>query len=415
MRGSVIAVLCAIICICAAQECKVKRPVVLLPGIMGTIIQGSADIPPGTILPDSCPHQFEDQLMWIDLNELIHYKCLKDYFSSNFNPDTGKWERFPGMTFTTPKWGTTYAIYDLAPNGLAHGLFAYYRHMIDKFTSLGYVDGFNILGAGFDWKELPSDKFVNDLKELVEKAYTENNNTKVALVAHSMGGPVCHYFLCKVEKENKGWIEKYIHMFIPMAPAWMGAVRAFDFMLMGADEDLPIAGKYFAPLMRHLPGLWFLLPNKDAFPNTVLASTPSKTYLYDDMVQLFKDGNLSYVEEKLHASQQFYRDMVDNYDSLPYSNLTVREFLGRGKKTVIGLKFHEDIKPHDPDGAWESCSRIMGDGDETVPFQSAMYAAEKWMKAGYDVQTFTYDKMTHMGLVQDAEIIQKVVDFVCSN
>ena len=287
--------------------------------------------------------------------------------------------------------------------------------MIQKFESIGYVDGVNLFGAGFDWKQSPNDKWANDMKNLIEKAYETNNQTKVVLVTHSLGCPYSFYFLTKVEKENKGWIEKYIHMYVPMAPAWMGAVKAFDFMLLGVDVDVPIAGKYFAPLMRHLPSLWFLLPKKEAFPNTVLATTPSKYYLFDDMEDLFNAGNLSYVEGKLRASKGEYFDLIDDYNTLPYENLTVRQFMGCGKDTVVGLDFVEDIKPHDPDGTWESCKRVMGEGDQTVPVQSLTYAPNKWIERGYDVEVYKYSGLAHVELIQDKEVIEMVIALVCES
>jgi len=379
---------------------------------MGTVLHGTADIPAEKSIQNGCPRKFEDQLMWIDIKEVLHYSCLKEYFSSNFNPDTGKWERLPGIEFSVPRWGSTYAVDDLVPNGgLIH--ISYYKQMIEKFESLGFVDGVNIFGAGFDWKESPSDKWVNDVKNLIESAYDINNQTKVTLVTHSMGCPYSLYALTKIEKENKGWIEKYIHMYVPMAPAWMGAVKAFDFMLEGVDFDLPIAGKYFAPLMRHLPSLWFLLPKAEAFPDMVLATSPSKTYTFKDMEELFNDGNLSYVEGKLRDAKGAYFDLIDDYNTLPYDKLRVRQFMGCGKDTVVGLNFAEDIKPHDPDGTWESCKRVTGDGDHTVPIQSLVYAPNKWAEHGYDVEVYKFEGVSHVDLIQNEEAIEKVIELVC--
>jgi len=202
-------------------------------------------------------------------------------------------------------------------------------------------------------------------------------------------------------------------MYVPMAPAWMGAVKAFDFMLEGVDFDLPIAGKYFAPLMRHLPSLWFLLPKAEAFPDMVLATSPSKTYTFKDMEELFNDGNLSYVEGKLRDAKGAYFDLIDDYNTLPYDKLRVRQFMGCGKDTVVGLNFAEDIKPHDPDGTWESCKRVTGDGDHTVPIQSLVYAPNKWAEHGYDVEVYKFEGVSHVDLIQNEEAIEKVIELVC--
>jgi len=401
MNRNILFVLCALVVLCAAVK---KHPVVLMPGIMGTVLQATGDFPSAVTLPESCPHKFTNQLIWIDVKQTINYECFKNYFASNYNNKTGKWERVEGISFSVPKFGHTYAVDQLAPGALTANLVPYYHKMIQKFEDEGYVDGENIFGAGYDWKELPSDKWINDVKDLIEGAVTKNNGLKAVLVGHSMGGPFSYYFLMKMGDD---WIKKYIYMYVPMAPAWMGAVKALDFMLMGVDRDVPIAGKYFAPLMRHIPSLWFLLPWKEAFPGMTLATSPSKTYSFDHMENLLNDGNATDVEGKIADARKLFKPL-NLYEKIP--PVPVHCFIGRGKNTVISLKFKSDIKPHQPDGVWESASRIMGDGDGTVPIQSLTYVTDKWIKSGKgDVHVYTYDNMGHLPLIKDANVIKKVV------
>jgi len=410
MNKGLLFVLCAVvgvgICTPVNSKCSNLHPVILMPGIMGTSLHANADIPPTVDLPVHCPRQLTDQLVWIDLKELFHYSCLKDYFQETFNPKTGEWDPTPGIEFIIPKWPSVYAVDKLAPGSIVSFFVDYYHKLIEKFKSYGYVDEETIFGAGFDWKKAPSDKWVNDVKNLVEHAYEINNGTKVVLITHSMGGPVSYYFLMQQTPE---WIQKYLHMYIPIAPAWMGASKAFDYMLMGVDLNLPISGKGFAPLMRHLPGVWFLLPYAEAFPNMTLATSPSKNYTFDMLEELLNDGNMSFVEGKLKASRGMY-EKINNFERFP--GIPVREFMGHGKKTVQGLHFKEDIKPHDPDGEWEAATQIIGDGDETVPYNSLRYAADKWKNAGYDVELYEFDT-THMGILSDSTVMQKIVDLVC--
>jgi len=400
---------CAVVGICnAAESCANMHPIVLMPGMMGTVLHATANIPTSVELPDYCPRTFNDQLIWIDVKQFLHYKCLAYYFRGNYNPETDKWEEAEGMEFNVPKWGTLYAIDGLAPGSLVNPFISYYHQMIVKFKGLGYVDGENLFGAGFDWKEVPSEKLINDLKELIEKAVKKNNGSKVVLIAHSMGGPYMYYFLMR---QTPGWIKENVHMFIPIAPAWMGASKAFDYMLMGVDADVPLAGKYFAPLMRHIAGCWFLLPYAKAFPNMTLASTPSKTYTFDMLKDLLNDGNMSYVEGKLRASRKFYEDLKD-FERFP--GVPVREFHGYNKKTVYGLEFMNDIKPHDPDGMWEAASRIYGDGDATVPLPSLLYAVNKWKDKHEDVEVYSYKDLDHMDVIQDHGILEKIADLICT-
>jgi len=407
MNQAFLFVLCALVAICAGQEaqCKEMHPVMLMPGIMGTVLDANADFQSG--IPSDCPHQFKDQLIWIDIQEVINYKCLKSFFSSDYIPSKKDWQRIPGIEFVVPKWGSTYSVNTLAPGAVTSHLVPYYKNIIEKLESLGYKDGENLLGGGRDWKEMPTDTWVQKIKELIEGA-VKKSGSKAVLMGHSMGGPYSYYFLMKMGND---WVSKYIHMYIPLAPAWMGAVKALDCMLEGLDRDVPIAGKYFAPLMRHIPSLWFLLPQKDAFKNQVLATSPSKTYTFDDLEVLLNDGNASYVEGKLAATQGMFNKVVNYYEQVP--NVPVRSFIGYGKNTVKSFKFKEDIKPHDPDGTWESCSRINADGDGTVPIESLLYATDKWKKKGGDVQVYSFDGMGHLPLIKDSTVIQHIVSLFC--
>ena len=66
------------------------------------------------------------------------------------------------------------------------------------------------------------------MKKLVEETYSTNNNTKVHIVTHSMGGPVSLYFLNSMTYE---WKKKYIASFAPIAAPWSGSPKALRTMV----------------------------------------------------------------------------------------------------------------------------------------------------------------------------------------
>jgi len=401
-------VLCVLIAACAGQteQCKNMHPIVLIPGVMGTVLHASAKIPPGSDIPSSCPHNFKNQLIWIDIHEVINYKCLRYYFQSNYIPEKKEWQDIEGMETLVPKWGSTYAVSVLAPGALTASLVPYYRKMIEKLEDLGYKDGENLVGGGYDWKNMPKQEWLDKLKDLIE-GMVKKAGQKAVIVGHSMGCPFSYYFLRKMGDD---WVKKYIHMYAPMAPAWMGATKALDVMLEGLDRDLPVAGKYFAPMMRHVPSLWFLLPWKDAFKGDILAMSPHKNYTFDQLETLLNDGNASFVEGKLKATQGMFAEF-NNYEKPP--PVPIRAFIGHGKNTVTSLVFKDDIKPHAPDGSWESCTRIYGDGDGTVPIKSLVYVTDKWKTKGADLKVFMYNKMGHLPLIKDSYVIKDLIREIC--
>jgi len=280
--------------------------------------------------------------------------------------------------------------------------------MIKALEAIGYVDGENLLGGGYDWKSLPTNEWLGKMKDLIEGA-VKKSNSKAIVVGHSMGGPYSYYFLKQMGDE---WVSRYVYMYVPMAPAYMGAVKALDDMLEGFDHNVPIAGKYFAPLMRHIPSIYFLLPWKEAFKGMVLATTPSKTYTFDMLEEFLNAGNASFVKGKLASTQGEFYKRCQNYSVLP--NIPVRAFYSYGKDTPISLSFSSDIKPHDPDGEWESFTRVNGDGDGLIPFPSLVYATDKWMKMpNNDVKEFPYYGYSNLPFIRETLVINDIVAQFC--
>jgi len=281
--------------------------------------------------------------------------------------------------------------------------------MIETLKSIGYVEGVNLFGAGYDWKNTLSDNYLKELQVLIEKA-VKSTGSKAVLITHSMGCPFSYYFLRRMGDD---WVQQNIHMYIPIAPAWMGAVKALDMMLMGLDNSFPIAGKFFAPLMRHIPSIYFLLPKAEAFPNMVVASTPSKNYTFENLADILIDGNITDARDRIYAARWQFDKYCNNYEEPP--PVPVRGFVANGKNTVIKLEFAKDFQPHGPDGDWEDVkNRQYEDGDGTVPLRAALYALEKWKNAGHDVEVQIFvAKDGHVGILKDPELVEKVIEQFC--
>jgi lysophospholipase-3 len=85
---------------------------------------------------------------------------------------------------------------------------------------LNYTRGVNIRGAPYDWRKSPNeyDVFYKNLTRLVEETFELNNQTKVMLVAHSMGNLVTLYWLNNFV--NQEWKDKYIKNFVSLSAPW---------------------------------------------------------------------------------------------------------------------------------------------------------------------------------------------------
>lgn len=68
---------------------------------------------------------------------------------------------------------------------------------------------------------LPSNNSFS-LQGLIEDTYKSNNNTRVVVISHSLGGLTMSTFLHSVSKQ---WKDKYIHAWVSAAGVFGGAVK----------------------------------------------------------------------------------------------------------------------------------------------------------------------------------------------
>jgi len=413
MNACVVALIVFALCVCGTHaeykfgECQKGHPVVMVPGIFGTVLNIEADIPSSVSVPWYCKRKISETRLWINAAMQIELPCFYTYIGENFSIEKKKWEHAEGVNITVAKWGTTYAVDTLDPSALLKKAIPYYHDMIEALKKVGYIDGVNMVGGGYLWHEVPTDEWAHRLMSLVEDMYSKNGNTPVIMVCHSMGAPFSYFMLQTAGDE---WIKKYIHKLIYVAPAWMGSLNALNFMFDGFDHAIPIAGKVLAPLSRHIPTVWMLLPWADAFKGDTMATSPSKNYTFDMLAELLKDIGADYVDEKLESTMGIY-SKYNNYAKPP--PVPVITHLGTGLKTVESIYFKKDLKPCDPDGTWTEDGRNYGDGDGTVPIKSLKYPTEKWAAMGVDVKTYYHDGGEHVKMLYDPDIIQSVVDEAC--
>lgn len=73
-------------------------------------------------------------------------------------------------------------------------------------------------------------EFFVKLKTLIEETFSINNQSKVTLITHSMGGPMALYFL---QKQSKKWKDTYVERMVTLAAPWGGAVKAIKVFAIG--------------------------------------------------------------------------------------------------------------------------------------------------------------------------------------
>ena len=99
-------------------------------------------------------------------------------------------------------------------------------------VSAGYVRGKSVRAAPYDFRYAPhsSTKYFTALKALIQDTYSTNNNQKVTLVSHSLGGLYGLYFL---RQQPQAWKDKYISGFVSINTPWTGVTSVMRLFASG--------------------------------------------------------------------------------------------------------------------------------------------------------------------------------------
>ena len=123
--------------------------------------------------------------------------------------------------------------------------------------------------------------YFDALRALVEEMYNVSNEP-VALVVHSMGGPMSLYFLNVVVTQE--WKDKYIKVYIPLSGAWAGAGVSLEAVVSAL---LPSRFPSLIEVRRSIEALYWLMPRAEAYGDQVLVQTPTTNYTAKEYQQMF--------------------------------------------------------------------------------------------------------------------------------
>ncbi|MFN6461713.1 MAG: lipase/acyltransferase domain-containing protein [Nostoc sp. DedVER02] len=132
----------------------------------------------------------------------------------------------------------------------------------------------NLLAAPYDWRTSPKGleqryKYFSNLKSGIETLYTGNGNTRVVIIAQSLGNRVTQYFLEWIKKDNallgQAWIDKHIERYIAVSAPWLGAPLAIR--LVSTDDGFALGGAKLSGIKKALQSfssIPWLLPITEA-------------------------------------------------------------------------------------------------------------------------------------------------------
>lgn len=394
----------------ALAGCPRKHPVVLFPGIFGSVLEGFADnIPSSVVLPSRCPRSFGTRRLWISAPEFLpgEWSCFKTYFALEWDAEMKQWYSIPGIEIQPAKFGQVEGVESLDPSWLWGTVSRYFYTMIKGLEEVGYVRNRDIFAASYDWRKNPNTAWLFQIKLLIENI-TASSGTRAVLISHSMGSPRAAYFVSQMTDQ---WRTKHIERHVAIAPAWMGAMDAVQAMFSGWNSGIPLSGSFFAPLARRIGSSWSLFPRAAAWPKGAIAvQSPSQNWTYSQLVDLVEQAGTQHAQDKLDRANA-YLDAMEDYLELP--GIPVSCIVSKDSKTITALRFASDIKKSPEDGSWQHPKAIEGEGDGTVPLESLLFACNRWASLGADVN-ITFRKGGHFALIKDRDVITDVVRLSCT-
>ena len=226
--------------------------------------------------------------------------------------------------------------------------------------------------------------------------YKDNNNTKVTIVVHSMGGPVSLYFFNNIVTQE--WKNTYIHSYITLAGAWSGGNDIIRNLLSGPNDNsllqTRVGNEELRSLYRTFPSFYLLLPRASVWNNTVLVSTPTRNYTASDYQQLFND-----IGYPLGFTQFSEIGM-----GWPAPNVATYCFYGLGVPTPMSFTYGSVFPNAAPTVTY-------GDGDNAVNKPSSEVCL-RWANSGYPFKRTVFQGVDHSRITTDKAVLESIANIV---
>jgi len=353
------------------------HPVILVPGLGGSQLEARQTIWKPWSTPTLC-RKIGWFSAWVNtmrmscsnVTPLCPLNCTVDDLRLVYDEATHTTSNSPGVEVRVPGFGSTETVEYLVPNRfgqhISHKHSNYYKTIADALVELGYTRDVNIRGAPYDFRKAPHEMgdFFEDLVKLIEDTYTLNGNSRVILMAHSMGNLYSLYLLNRMSQE---WKDTYIQSFVAIAAPWGGAVKPVKAMVSGDNMDAVISlGEHdlvlvdttvIRPLERSMPSMAWLMPSEGFWQDDeVLVKAPHYNYTVADYRRLFQD--IGFMD-----GWSMRQDTSELLLDLSPPGVEVFAMYGIGVETYGALDYTQNKV-----GLWydEDPTVLYGDGDGTV-------------------------------------------------
>ncbi|XP_064640579.1 phospholipase A2 group XV-like [Lineus longissimus] len=263
-------------------------PVILIPGDGGSQLEGKLDKP--SHVHFYCERKSTWFPLWLNLELIapLTIDCLVDNLRLDYNPFTRTTHNPPGVEIRIQDFGNTSTVEYLDASELSAT--SYYAPIVADLVKHGYKRGITVRGAPFDFRKAANElqEYFKAVKALIEETYTLNGDTKVVVIAHSMGNIVFLYFLNHIDQL---WKDKYISSYVSLAGPWAGAAKTVRIMASGDNLGVFVVETLKARVQqRTMPSTAWMMPSERFWKkDEVIVYTPYRNYTVYDYKQFFAD------------------------------------------------------------------------------------------------------------------------------
>ena len=231
--------------------------------------------------------------------------------------------------------------------------------------------------------------------------YNRNNDTPVALVAHSMGGLMSLYFLNKVVTQE--WKDKYIKVYIPLSVPWGGASEPIQAVVSGLlnFDFFPQLGMSLLNSKRSLQSMYWLMPRAEIFGDQELVKTPTVSYTARDHEQMFT----TFANYPLGWTQ--YNATSSINAGYKYPEVPTHCFYGSEVATPLTYVYSSNDPTKTP-------TIVMGSGDGTVN-KVSLEVCLWWANItnnGTGFQSRAFPGIQHTDMVRNAQVFNAIGEIV---
>ncbi len=341
-----------------------KRPVLIIPGIMGTeIFKG-------------------DEKLWPDVSRMFttnndRFMDSLAYHSDGTAVDSSL---FIGDVIRKPNI-----------------LLDYSQNLINDFISQGYVNGENIFVFPYDWRKDLAEIAQQELKNRIDEILFETQFNKIDIVAHSQGGLTIKRLIYD-QPEYADKINKIVFVGTPN----LGSPKAAKALLYGDPMGVEFLNLGLDPaevkrIAQNMPSVYQLLPSKEYLSHgqNYLAKakfigpliTGYELLNHDDSKQFLKDSGLN--SGLIDQAENFHSSGYDNFD---FTSTGIQTF------NIMGCQQGTIARVLAGNGKYRL---TYGPGDSTVPLISAsnVFGTENYFARSSNHGTMLTDDGTRQLIV----------------